>query len=63
MTALFFDYVRDGRMGLSPLITHRLSPSDAPKLYAALRTDRSAYLGVLFDWSMVGVIADSQAHA
>jgi threonine dehydrogenase-like Zn-dependent dehydrogenase len=53
MTALFFDYVRDGRMHLAPLITHRLSPRDAPTLYAALRADRSAYLGVLFDWSMV----------
>ncbi len=59
MTALFFDYVRDGRMNLAPLISHRMSPLDAPGLYAALSTDRSAYMGVLFDWSMLGAEVDA----
>lgn len=59
MTALFFDYVRDGRMNLAPLITHRLPPTEAPGLYAALRADRSAYMGVLFDWSMLDTVVDA----
>ncbi len=59
MTHLFFDYVRDGRMDVTPLITHRLSPTDAPCLYSALRTDRSAYMGVLFDWSMLDAGVDA----
>lgn len=59
MTHLFFDYVRDGRMDVTPLITHRLSPTDAPGLYSALRTDRSAYMGVLFDWSMLDAGVDA----
>jgi threonine dehydrogenase-like Zn-dependent dehydrogenase len=53
MTALFFDYVRDGRMSIGSLISHRVSPLDAPQLYAALTADRSQYMGVLFDWSAV----------
>ena len=53
MTALFFDYVHDGRMKLDALISHRVSPRDAPDLYAALTTDRSSYMGVLFDWAQV----------
>ena len=53
MTALFFDYLQDGRMNLDGLISHRLSPRDAPELYAALTTDRSSYMGVLFDWALV----------
>ena len=53
MTALFFDHLRDGRLEVESLITHRASPLDAPELYAALREDRSRYLGVLFDWSAV----------
>jgi 2-desacetyl-2-hydroxyethyl bacteriochlorophyllide A dehydrogenase len=51
MTALFFDYLRDGRMDIDELITHRRSPADAPALYAELVADRSRFLGVLFDWS------------
>lgn len=54
MTALFFDYLRDGRMRVDSLISHTLSPRDAPQLYAALLADRSPYMGVLFDWSLIG---------
>ena len=53
MTALFFDYLQDGRMSVNPLISHRVSPHDAPRLYAALTEDRSPYMGVLFDWSVL----------
>ena len=34
VTALFFDYVMQGRMRVSDLITHRYSPLDAPQVYA-----------------------------
>ncbi len=57
MTALFFDYVSDGRMNLDGLISHTFSPRDAPQLYAALTTDRSSYMGVLFDWSALDTAA------
>jgi len=53
MTALFFDYLQDGRMSVDLLVSHRVSPHDAPQLYAALTADRSPYMGVLFDWSML----------
>lgn len=53
MTALFFDYLVDGRMSVDALISHRLTPHDAPALYSALTTDRSSYMGVLFDWTTV----------
>lgn len=53
MTALFFDYLLDGRIRGDALVSHRVSPHDAPQLYAALTADRSPYMGVLFDWSLV----------
>ncbi|MCE7987021.1 MAG: chlorophyll synthesis pathway protein BchC [Caldilinea sp. CFX5] len=52
ITSLFFDYLRQGRMQVSHLITHRYSPLDAPQVYEQLTRDRSAALGVLFDWTM-----------
>ena len=53
MIALFFDYLMQGRMRVSDLITHRHSPLDAPQVYAGLLQDRSAVVGVVFDWSLV----------
>ncbi len=51
MAALFFDYLRQGRMSVADLITHRYSPLDAPQVYGALLRDRSEAMGVIFDWS------------
>jgi len=51
MTELFFQFLRDGRMDVGPLISHRIRPDDAPAIYRALKTDRSSYLGVIFDWT------------
>jgi threonine dehydrogenase-like Zn-dependent dehydrogenase len=53
ITSLFFDYVLQGRMRVSDLITHRHSPVDAPEVYAWLVRDRSSAIGVLFDWSLL----------
>jgi threonine dehydrogenase-like Zn-dependent dehydrogenase len=51
MTALFFDYLRQGRMRVADLVTHRHDPADAPSVYAGLVRDRSTAIGVLFDWT------------
>jgi len=53
IVALFFDYLRQGRMQVSHLITHRYSPLEAPRVYDQLTRDRSAALGVLFDWNLL----------
>jgi len=53
MAALFFDYLLQGRMRVSDLVTHRYSPLDAPQVYDNLRRDRSAAIGVIFDWSLI----------
>lgn len=52
MTGLYFDYVSTGRMDVDRLSTHRFSPYEAPAVYAALRTDRTPYLGVYLDWTV-----------
>lgn len=52
-TALFFDYLAQGRMRVHDLITGRHSPEDAAEVYAGLVQDRTRSLGVLFDWGLV----------
>ena len=51
MTALFFDYLRQGRMRVADLVTHRDSPREAPRVYEGLLKDRSSAIGVVFDWT------------
>jgi hypothetical protein len=53
MVALFFDYLRHGRMRVSHMVTQRVSPKQAPAIYRALREDRSRSLGIVFDWSLI----------
>jgi len=50
---LFFDYLVQGRMKVSDLITSLYSPADAPELYAGLVEDRSAEIGVILDWNLL----------
>jgi hypothetical protein len=52
--ALFFDYLLQARMRVSDLVTHRFAPRAAPAVYAGLVRDRSAVMGAIFDWSLVG---------
>ncbi len=40
-----------GRLRMHQLITHVVSPDDAPAVYDGLRTRKDEYLGVVFDWS------------
>jgi threonine dehydrogenase-like Zn-dependent dehydrogenase len=51
--ALFLDYLTQGRMKVSDLITHRYSPVNAPDVYAGLVQDRSSSMGLIFDWSLL----------
>jgi len=53
MTALFFDLLLQGRMHVADLITDHHSPSEAPEIYSRLLQDRSASMGVIFDWSIL----------
>jgi threonine dehydrogenase-like Zn-dependent dehydrogenase len=53
MVSLFFDYLSQGRMRVADLVTHRVSPLEAPQVYEMLRRDRSAAIGVIFDWSLL----------
>lgn len=50
IVSLFFDYLLQGRMHVSDLITHHFSPTDALQVYEMLKRDRASALGVLFDW-------------
>jgi threonine dehydrogenase-like Zn-dependent dehydrogenase len=52
--ALFFDYLLQGRMRTSDLVTHRFAPREAPTVYAGLVRDRSAVMGAVFDWTRAG---------
>lgn len=51
MTDLFFTFLQRDQMRVRDLITHRFAPQDAPAAYHLLQTDRSAAMGVVFDWS------------
>jgi len=51
MATLFFDYLRQGRMRVGDLVTHRHRPEEAPAVYAGLLRDRSSAIGVVFDWT------------
>ncbi len=50
MTELFFDYLVQGRMRVKDMVTHCHSPAEAPRVYEGLVRDRSAMVGVIFDW-------------
>jgi 2-desacetyl-2-hydroxyethyl bacteriochlorophyllide A dehydrogenase len=48
---LFFRLVASGRFaGMSGLVTHKFTPSDCAEAYALLDIERSATMGVVFDW-------------
>ena len=50
MAELFFHFLQSGQMRVSDLVTHTYQPHQAPEAYEMLLRDRSAALGVLFDW-------------
>ncbi|MNZ94283.1 hypothetical protein D3C78_1133860 [compost metagenome] len=48
---IVFDLMAKHKLQIEPLISHVLSPDEAPAAYAGLRDDKEHYHGVLFDWS------------
>ena len=44
------EYMEQGRLELEHLITNRYSPMEAPEVYMKLLNDRSAGIGVMFEW-------------
>ncbi len=53
ITELFFTYLARGQMNVRDLVTHTYAPTQAQEAYTMLTTDRSAALGVLFDWTQI----------
>ncbi|NQX63594.1 zinc-dependent alcohol dehydrogenase [Paenibacillus qinlingensis] len=51
MTELILSYIMQGRLDVTPLITHRYSPLEAAQVYDSLVNNRSSSMGVLFDWT------------
>jgi 2-desacetyl-2-hydroxyethyl bacteriochlorophyllide A dehydrogenase len=50
MHELFLSYLSRGQMKVSDLVTHRAKPKDAAEVYAMLQRDRTAAMGVVFEW-------------
>ena len=48
---MFFELVAAGEVAVAPLISHRESFQDAPRLYEMLLRDRSRAMGVLLNWT------------
>ncbi len=51
MTALYFRYLKEGRMRVSDLNTHAFSPTEAQTAYQKLLYDRAGTMGCHFDWT------------
>lgn len=51
---LYFDYLTDGRLSVSDMISHRFAWERAPEAYELLRDRREEALGVIVDWSTRG---------
>lgn len=49
---LFMEYLRRGQMDVTKLITHRISPDEAPSMYKKLQVpeERASTLGVIINW-------------
>jgi 3-hydroxyethyl bacteriochlorophyllide a dehydrogenase len=43
-------WVRDGHIQVRNLITHRVKPTDAAKIYRQIGEGSEGFLGVVFDW-------------
>lgn len=50
MTRLFFTYLKDHRLRVKHLITHRCDPADAQDIYTSLVKDAENVLGVILLW-------------
>ena len=50
---LFFNYLDRGLMDVEPLISHRFNPHEAPEAFDRLLSERTEFMGVLFDWTQL----------
>jgi 2-desacetyl-2-hydroxyethyl bacteriochlorophyllide A dehydrogenase len=48
---VLLDLMREGTLDVTPLITHRIGPDEAPAAFAALAAKADGHLGVVIDWS------------
>ena len=48
---LFLDFLLQRRMKVAHLVTHRISPLEAPDAYAKCVADRSFAVGIVMDWT------------
>ena len=48
---LFFDYLLDGRIDTTPLLSDCVRYQEAPAIYSNLLSDRSSHMGVALNWS------------
>lgn len=46
-------YLEQKKLEVSHLVTHTCSPEEAPVIYENLLKNRSAYLGIIFDWNLL----------
>lgn len=53
MDALFFQYLKDGRIRTAGLNSHAFSPSEAQNVYQKLLHERSNTMACHFDWSKI----------
>lgn len=43
--------INEGKLKISPIYSHKLSPIDAQQAYDGLKTKPNEYIGVVFDWT------------
>lgn len=51
--ALTIKYLQKKKLDFTHLLSHTVSPADAPQVYADLQKNRGAYMGVVFDWNLL----------
>ena len=47
---ILLHFVRLGTIRIAPLVTHRVSIAQAPRIYEMMKNSPEALLGVIFDW-------------
>ncbi|REE67971.1 hypothetical protein A8990_14020 [Paenibacillus taihuensis] len=47
---IIFGLIRDNKLSIDPLLSHIVSPDEAPVVYDGLRNRKDEYLDVVFDW-------------
>lgn len=51
--SIVMNLMKDEKLKIKPIYTHRLSPADAFMAYEGLRNKKNEYIGVVFDWSLL----------